>query len=284
MNTITEKSYTRITLALDIVRKIPHGAFKGYHELSIVKHRIDLCDTLTLEDSPSTRIECNNPNVPVDNRNICWRALELVKKEMNIDKHVAISIDKKIPVQGGLAGGSANAATMLTMLNKFWGLGLQTEKLMELGRRLGMDVAYFFSENTAFDSEAGGVLTPLLTSCRFNFILINPGFGVSTPEAYGNIDYALIGKNIDATKTMQEAFIKNDPQGIIDTVHNDFELSVFKRYPKLQPIKRKLLDLGCRCAAMTGSGSTLIGIFNGENEGEKIKEKIGYTSFLVKSL
>jgi 4-diphosphocytidyl-2-C-methyl-D-erythritol kinase len=284
MNAISEKSFTRITLGLDIVRKILSGPYKGYHELSIIKHRIGLYDTISVEESQSTRIVCNDPFVPIDKKNLCWKALEAIKNAYSIDKNVTITIEKKIPVKGGLAGGSANASTMLILLNKLWDLGLDADRMIEIGRRLGMDVPYFFSGNTAFDSEAGGTLTPLSTSCRFDFILVVPHFGVSTPEAYAAIDYTQIGKNIAATSFMKDSLKKNNPQGVIDSIHNDFELTVFKRYPELGVIKQRLLDLGCPNAAMTGSGSTVMGIIKGNNDVEKIKAKIGYPSIITKSL
>ena len=101
MKTITGASYTRITLALDIIRKIDAGLYKGYHELSAIKHQIDLFDTITIEESLATEIRCNNPLVPLDNTNSCRRALDAVKKALPIDINAVITIEKKIPVMGG---------------------------------------------------------------------------------------------------------------------------------------------------------------------------------------
>jgi 4-diphosphocytidyl-2-C-methyl-D-erythritol kinase len=280
----TEKSFTRITLALDIVRKIAIGPLGGYHELSIIKHRIGLYDTITVEEASSTRIACRDPRVPCDGRNICLRALEAIKTTFGIDKNVTITIEKNIPVMGGLAGGSANAATTIRLLDSLWELGLDKKQMMDIGRPLGMDVPYFFSENTAFDTEAGGVLEPISTSCCFNFLLVIPDFGVSTKEAYADIDYSLINKNIAATTTMRQALIRNDPDAVIRNMHNDFELSVFRRYPELELITERLLELGCKNAALTGSGSTVIGIAGSDADMELIGKKIGHKTITVKSL
>jgi 4-diphosphocytidyl-2-C-methyl-D-erythritol kinase len=284
MKALTEKSYTRITLALDIVRKVTTGHFRGYHELSLIKHRIGLYDTITVEEAKTTRIACSDPRVPLDDGNICMQSLAAIKKATGIDKNVAITIEKNIPVMGGLAGGSANAATTIKLLNRLWGLGIDNNRMMEIGRTLGMDVPYFFSAGTAFDSEAGGALEPIATACRFHFLLVVPGFGVSTAEAYRNIDYGEIAKNLSATRAMRVALENNDCRTAIELMHNDFELSVFKRCPELGAIKKQLLDLGCVNAAMTGSGSTVLGIVDGESDLEKIRSKLKYATIDVGSL
>jgi|GEM_PF-440174 4-diphosphocytidyl-2C-methyl-D-erythritol kinase len=279
----TEKSFTRVTLALDIIGTIGQGRYKGFHELSTIKHQIGLYDTITVEDSETTQIRCPHPSVPLDNTNICWKALDAVKNARHIDKNVIITIEKNIPVFGGLAGGSANGASTLKLLNKLWDLKLGTKQLIDLGRNVGMDVPYYFIGNTAFDSESTGILEPIKTELYFDFIVVLPDFGVSTREAYGNIDYSLIAKNTEKTSHLKNALAKNDRAGVINNIHNDFELSVFKRFPELERIKKKLLNLGCANAVMSGSGSTIIGILNQSTEGKKISKEIGYTSLIVSS-
>ena len=284
MSLLTEKSFTRITLALDIVRKINNGPFKGYHDLSIIKHRIGLYDTITVEDAKTTRIACSDPRVPLDGRNLCLRAIDAIKKATGVDKNAAVFIEKKIPVMGGLAGGSANAATTMRLLDALWELGFDNNKMMEIGRTLGMDVPYFFSGKTAFDTEAGGVLEPISTSCRFDFLLVTPDFGVSTKEAYAALDYSMTGKNASVTKAMREAMTNNDRQGVIERIHNDFELSVFLRHPELASIKQRLLDAGCKSVAMTGSGSTIFGIIDRDCDIELLRKKVGHKIVEVKSI
>jgi 4-diphosphocytidyl-2-C-methyl-D-erythritol kinase len=284
MKSASEKSCTRLTLALDIVGKITSGPLCGYHELSILKHRIGLFDTITVEEAPATRVVCADPRVPLDGKNICVRALEAIKKATGVDKNATIVIEKNIPVMGGLAGGSANAATALRLFNSLWDLGLTDAAMMDIGRSLGMDVPYFFSGKTAFDTEAGGVLEPVATSCSFNFLLVIPPFGVSTAEAYGGIDYAEINGNRTRTLSMREALRTNRGSEAIKHVHNDFELSVFRRHPELETIKKRLLDLGCAGAAMTGSGSTMYGIVESGVDLDKIKTAVGHMTIAVQSI
>jgi 4-diphosphocytidyl-2-C-methyl-D-erythritol kinase len=281
---LTSNSYTRITLALDIIRKIPDGPHAGYHELGTIKHQIDLCDLMTIEASAKDRLECDDPRVPCDPRNVCLKAVEAMRRAMGIDRKVRIAISKRIPVQGGLAGGSANAATTFSLLNELWGLGLSAEKLMELGRTVGMDVPYFFIGKTAFDSEAGLQIEPIVTGCRFVFLLALPEFGVPTTEAYKAIDYSTIGRNLDRTANLRSALASNDVGSAVAAMHNDFELSVFPRFPRLASIKRELLDVGCLAAFMTGSGSTVVGVARDRAHAQSIAGKISCRSIVAETL
>lgn len=281
---MVQNSYTRITLALDIVKKLDKGEFAGYHELAIIKHQIDLHDVIRIEDASDISICCNNPLVPCDSRNICWKAVELIKKEFGINKSIKIDLHKNIPVMGGLAGGSANAATILMLLNEHWNLGLGKERLMELGRRLGMDVPYYFLGGTAFDSEASGVLKMIPTNLKLVFILAVPDFGVATKDAYQNIDYSVINSDRSKTDLMSVSLQSNDFCGVTKNMHNDFEKTVFKRFPQLGEMKQQLISAGCFQAIMSGSGSTIIGVTDNLEHARQIKQKLSFNTIISSSL
>lgn len=221
--------------------------------------------------------------MPQDAANACWKACDLLKSSFGITQNVTITIKKNIPVKAGLAGGSANAATTLSLCNELWHLKLDNDSLIELARKIGMDVPFFFCANTAFDTEAGGTLVPIDTSFRMDAILVTPNFGVSTKEAYRNIDYSCVAKEKKKTKAMMKALAENDSKGVIDTMHNDFELSVFPRHPPLAMIKQKLLNAGCLNVFMSGSGSAMIGILESPKDFTRMQCKIGSKSFLVAS-
>lgn len=277
-------SYTRLTLALDIVGRISTGELKGYHELATIKHQIDLHDTLIVEPSSSLSIECDDPRVPCDESNICIRAVRLLQKEYSIDQPVRITLVKRIPVMGGLAGGSTNAATMLSILNDMWELRLPTERLMELGRRLGMDVPFYFIGKSAFDTETTGRCEPLPTDIAMTFVLALADFGVSTSQAYSAIDYSFIGKERDLTERMKHYFVEHDTKGVVSCIHNDFERSVFVTHPRLAQIKHELLDAGCIAAALSGSGSTVFGVAAGVPEAREICRKMDCRTIVVSTL
>jgi len=281
---MVKKSYTRVTLALDIVKKLKDGPYAGYHELAIIKHQIDLYDTISVKDASYLSICCNNPLVPCDNNNICWKAVELLKKEFKVDKSVKIDLEKNIPVMGGLAGGSANAATVLMILNQFWQLGLSTDQLMQLGRKLGMDVPYYFLGGTAFDSEATGVLKKIQTQMKLTFLLAIPDFGVSTAKAYQQINYSLVNINQDKTALMAKYMYDGDYHNVLKSMHNDFEHSVFLNYPELRKIKETMINAGCDQAIMSGSGSTIMGITDSISHAQEIQKKVPFKTTVVSTL
>ncbi len=254
-------SHTRLTLALDIIGKLTEGEFAGYHELGIVKQKISLGDKITIEESDTMELTCAFPGVPEDKTNICWQAVELVQKECGVSQNVKIHIDKVIPVQGGLAGGSTNAATVLMLLDELWDLDLSFEEKVALGKKLGMDVPFYFTDGCAFDSEATGVLDPISHSVKMAFALIVPPFGVSTADAYRGINYDSVGAFVSNTTCLKEALESGSYADMVANCHNDFELSVFRVKPKLRDIREELLSLGADAAFMSGSGSTMIGVF-----------------------
>ncbi len=281
---LRERSYTRITLALDIVRKLDTGPYTGYHELNSIKHQINLYDVISLESAEQMRITCNNPAVPVDERNLCRQVVDTVRKQYDIQENVHITIEKNIPVQGGLAGGSANAATVLSLLNKYWQLNLNKEQLSAIGKKVGMDVPFYFTGGTAFDTETTGALESIPTLCSFDFILATPGFGVSTQQAYSTIDYTRIAQDRDKTLQVRKALASGDHDTVITLIHNDFEKSVFKHYPQLKQLKEELINAGCLNAVMSGSGSTIIGIAEDREHAEEIQDRISTSCIITSTL
>jgi len=146
-----------------------------------------------------------------------------------------------------------------------------------------MDVPYYFSGSTAFDTEATGILTQIPTLLSFNFLIVIPDFGVSTRNAYAAIDYNRINKNSNATAAMRTALAANDRALVVASMHNDFELSVFKSHPELASIKKEMLRAGCEQAMMSGSGSTLIGILAKDADVEAVRAALPYTTRIVAS-
>ncbi|MBU0647611.1 4-(cytidine 5'-diphospho)-2-C-methyl-D-erythritol kinase [Patescibacteria group bacterium] len=271
---IKAKSYSRLTLALDIIKKLTSGKFTGYHELNIIKQQIELHDTISIRPANQTKIICNDPRIPNDKSNLCWQVVDLLKNKYHISKNVEITIEKNIPPESGLAAGSSNAATTLKLLNQLWQLKIPSSTLIQLARQIGMDVPFFIYGHTCFDTEATRILNPIPTQTILHYIIILPDFGVSTKEAYQNIDYSQIGQNTLQTKQMKTALEKNDIQSVINNIHDDFELSVFPQFPKLNQIKQDLISAGCAKAFMTGSGSTMVGITTSQNHSQEILYKL----------
>ncbi|MBD3392483.1 MAG: 4-(cytidine 5'-diphospho)-2-C-methyl-D-erythritol kinase [Chitinivibrionales bacterium] len=276
-------SHTRVTLCLDIRRRIDHGPYAGYHEVGAIKHRIDLCDVIQIESSPRMVVECEHPDVPVDSTNLCWKAAEILKDRFEISDNACIFIDKRIPVRGGLAGGSANAATTLSLLNRMWDVGLDAPSLCEIGRQVGMDVPHYFVAPTCLDTETGAI-EPIATDIELNLVLLVPPFGVSTAEAYRLIDYAAVGRNAGKTRAMAEALVSRDTEMVARFMHNDFEEFVFSGYGELARMKQELVDAGCLNAVLSGSGSTLVGLAGSRVDAERICSELPYSCLPARSM
>lgn len=278
------QSFTRVTLALDIVKRLTEGAYRGFHELRIIKHQIDLHDTISMQTSKRLEISSNDPSVPLDHTNICYKAVELIREKFHIRDTVRIHIQKRIPVRGGLAGGSANAATVLDMLKKKWSLQVSTSEMIELARKLGQDVPYYFIGHTAFDTEAGGILQPIRNLLSFDFVLCIPPFGVSTPQAYKSIDYSRINLLKGKTHSLLHALETGDREKALDAMHNDFELPVFSMYPALNSLKQKLVELGCSQVIMSGSGSTMLGVAQNKEHALEIASRMDCMCIVASSI
>lgn len=270
----TKKAYTRITLALDVLGRLSTGPHAGYHELAVVKHQIDLYDEIAVEESSVRQIACDDPRVPTDSANICWRAVDLVKELFGIDADVNIAIRKRIPLMGGLAGGSANAAATLSLLNTLWNLELDTARLEGLGRQLGMDVPYYFTGKTVLDSESTGVLRAVPTPLHFVFILVVPTFGVSTARAYAGLDYSRIGSRYSCTEEMLRALETGDRNRVVRSMHNDFEPTVFDAYPELASLRDEMMHHGAQMAVLSGSGSTMVGVARDVEHAHRLKSEL----------
>jgi len=141
-------------------------------------------------------------------------------------------------------------------------------------------VPFFFTGGTAFDTETASFPESIETSLEMSFVLAIPDFGISTREAYEGIDYSMTGKNQHRTDMMRNAFACDNLDTIVREMHNDFEISVFPRYPLLAEIKERLIRNGCRNAVMSGSGSTIIGITEDREHALDIQNKLGLTSII----
>ncbi|ERP31593.1 4-(cytidine 5'-diphospho)-2-C-methyl-D-erythritol kinase [Chitinivibrio alkaliphilus] len=269
---VQEKSYTRITLALDIIGKITHGPLAGYHEMGIVKHQIDLADTITLTPAEETRLTCTDSRVPCDETNLCIAVLRFMQDRYKHPQEYHIELEKNIPVQGGLAGGSANAATMINLLNTAWELSLSPAEKMAIGGAFGMDIPYYFLGKTAFDSETTGTLTAIPTECTFSFVLVIPPFGIATARAYKELIYPLCGKEIKNTEALIKALERNEYREMAPLFHNDFQKCIIQKEPRISQITTALREAGCCASFLSGSGSTVVGIAQNRAHAHNVAE------------
>ncbi|MEM1283117.1 MAG: 4-(cytidine 5'-diphospho)-2-C-methyl-D-erythritol kinase [Chlamydiota bacterium] len=240
---ITLLSPAKINLFLKIISRRDDG----YHELASLFQAVSLFDTLTFKRcEEKDRLNCSDPEIPVDDRNLVIQAVNLFRKESGLDFFVDIDLDKQIPSQAGLGGGSSNAATTLWALNEMFGKPVTLPVLKSWGTKLGSDVPFFLSTGTAFCQGRGEVmkdLGPLKISSKF--VLTKPSFGMSTADVYRNLDIS----------RFQERDLLNDLNTFLggDGVYfNDLEEPAFRLSPELLSFKQ---SLKAEQVLMSGSGS-----------------------------
>lgn len=269
MKELTIESYGKINLCLDVLFERPDK----YHELQTIMQQISLKDTITIKEiQEGIIIESNNSNVPLDSRNLAYKAWEKMKELKEGAKGIHIMIHKEIPVAAGLAGGSSNAAAILKGLNEFWNLELSEEELISLGKDLGADVPYCIVGGTVLAEGIGQKLTKLKPFSGKHILLINPGFAVSTEEVYKKL-------NLGCTKTTDmkgiiSAMENNDLEYLVNNMVNEMEMVVIADHPIVGQIKNDMLECGAMEALMSGSGPTVFGLFKEEEKLDYCKEKL----------
>jgi 4-diphosphocytidyl-2-C-methyl-D-erythritol kinase len=257
------KSPAKVNLFLKVLGKRQDG----FHDIYTLIQPVSLFDEISLDvrEGEGISVECDREDVPGGRENLAFQAAELFLSEAELQKAVGIKIRKKIPVAGGLGGGSSNAAAVIMGLDHALGLALGEETLMEMAARLGSDVPLFILRGPALGSARGEVLERVELP-PFNYCLVNPGFKVSTAWAYGNLD--LTKKGEDNILTYSKESLKK-PENIKELLFNDLEGVTLRNHPEISRIERILTGAGALGALMSGSGPTVFGIFPDRDSTEK---------------
>jgi 4-diphosphocytidyl-2-C-methyl-D-erythritol kinase len=216
----------------------------GYHEIASLFQAVDLFDRLFFERAERDLITCTRPDIPCDKSNLVHKALLLFRERFSFDTPVHIHIEKHIPVQAGLGGGSSNAATTLWALNEWAGRPASLSELIGLGALIGSDVPFFFSDGTAYCTGRGELLAPFTLPHSLRGWIAKPTFGLSTPAVYQN--------------TRVEEFSLRDPRSALKnfpTFFNDLEIPAFRLEPRLIALQAALRGMGFSDVVMTGSGT-----------------------------
>jgi 4-diphosphocytidyl-2-C-methyl-D-erythritol kinase len=259
VSSLRVRSLAKVNLDLRVLNQRPDG----YHDLRTVFQTVSLADTIEIEYRRGpTQININS-NFKIQD-NLVVKAADSVLRATGATGRIGFALKKRIPIGGGLGGGSSNAATVLLALPMLLGKRLGIEKLMELAGLIGSDVPYFLCGGTTVGLGRGTELYPLPDLPRLPALLIAPGLHVSTADAFRALDRKLTTANAKPIMNDFQTVVRwiGDARTPIDWgVENDFESVVFRRHPQLKSIKGKLLKLGARPALMSGSGSTVFGIF-----------------------
>ena len=249
-----ERAYAKINLCLDVVGKREDG----YHDLKMIMVPINFYDVLEMEFAPDTTLELNRDYLPINDKNTIIKAIHIMQEKYNITEEFCCRLEKHIPTRAGLAGGSADAAAAIRMINRMCNLHLTKDEMIAVGKEVGADVPFCILNRPAFVEGIGEKITTFSCSPDFYLLLIKPRKGVSTAEAFHIVDEQE-GIHPDC-KAMQEALEYNDYEGIISSLGNSMENAAMTLVPEIRKAKQDLLDLGFDGVLMSGSGSTVFGI------------------------
>ena len=262
------ESYGKINLALDILYK----RSDGYHEIKSIMQRISLKDRLIFkENHKGIIIESNHIEVPLDSTNLVYKVWEKLGEVTGVSKGVKIIIEKNIPVAAGLAGGSSNGAATLVALNHLWDLNLSELELMKIGKGLGADIPFCIIGGTALAEGIGEKLTKIKPFSNKHILLCNPGIPISA--AYGYSKCKSLNRGIDM-KTIISSIEEGDAAGVAEKMANIMEEPIIEEYPIIGEIKDIMIQNGALGSLMSGSGSTVFGIYDDEEKMKLTQEKL----------
>lgn len=274
MVSLTVKSPAKLNLYLNVLEE--RG--DGYHEIETVFERIDLVDEIKLTETQGSKIElfCNSAEVPLDGDSLVYSSIELLKKEANSPKGIRVTIDKRIPIASGLGGGSSNAASIILGLNKFWGLNLTIEKLLNIGRILGADLSFFlYDKPLGVGFERGDKIESLPSLEKvFWHILVVPQEKISSGEAYSLSRSYSKTIPVGSIKTITQALRKGDLALLKGNLYNSLEEAVETNYPVIRKVKQAMAALGLRSTLMSGSGPAVFGLTDTKKEAMRLKREL----------
>lgn len=286
MDKLQLKAYGKINLGLDVIRKRPDG----YHDLDMIMQMVDVYDDVIIEKKAGEEIVVKADAAVLSNGkdNLAYMAAKMLFDEFGIKSGVEITIHKRIPIAGGMAGGSSDCATTLIGINEMFNLGLSKQQLMERGVKLGADVPYCVIGGTAIARGIGEVLTPLPTPPQCHVIIAKPPISVSTAYVYGHIRPDEITKRPDIEQ-MTLAIKEQDLNKLSNLLYNVMEEVTVSEYPVIEKLKSIMLENGALSSIMSGSGPTVFGLFDDREkaqaamkalESKELTEQLYLTKFI----
>ena len=266
------KACAKINLCLDVLSRRPNG----YHDVEMVMTNIDIADVLEIRELEEKKISliCNNKDLAMDENNLIYKAIVLLQKETKRDFGVEVRLEKNIPMEAGMAGGSADAAATLKAVNELFQLDISTDRLLELGACLGADIPFCIMGGTALAEGIGEKLTKLKPVPKLKLLIAKPKAGLSTRSVYENLDIDNINKTGFKHKDVREmvSIIESDEADDIKTLqiakalNNILEVPSLRLLPLIAEIKQIMNDNNCLGSLMSGSGTAIFGIFDNDSD------------------
>ena len=271
------KAFAKINLCLDVLRRKENG----YHEVEMVMTNVDIFDVLEIKELEKKKIllKSYNTDLAMDETNLIYKAIALLQKETGKTFGVEVLLEKNIPMEAGMAGGSADAAATLKAINELFALGVSDERLLELGASLGADIPFCIMGGTVLASGIGEKLRRLSPLPKMKLLIVKPKAGLSTKKVYESLDIEGLNKAGFKHKDVREivSVIESDEadktkiEKIAVRLNNILEVPSIRLLPLIADIKQKMLDNNCLGALMSGSGTAIFGIY--ENDEDMIKTK-----------
>lgn len=276
-------SYGKINLFLDIEGKLPNG----YHLLKSVMQSIDIHDEILIDNYNTNEIiiKCSDLTIPTNEKNTCYKAASIIKETYHKTEGVIIKIEKRIPQEAGLAGGSSNSAAVIHGLNKLWNLNMTQDKMLEIGLMVGADVPFCLLGGTYLAEGVGEKLTKLNDFVWNDILIIKPDFSMSTAFVYKNLSSDIYNsyKNNNILNYISSENYKDAALSVSNTLEHVVE----RFHPQINDIKKLLMDNGAVTSLMTGSGSAIFGLFEDSvslNKAYKIISPIYPRTFITKTI
>ena len=283
---LSHKSHCKINLLLNVVGQ----RADGFHELEMLMLPVPIFDRLDFELlGHGIELTCNQPGIPTDSSNLVCQAAESFAAKAGVTGGVRVHLEKSIPAEGGLGGGSSNAAATLLALNKLHDQPLGQATLHELAAELGSDVPFFMQSQAAVAKGRGEIIEPVAPLEALDgksLLLVRPGFGVPTPWAYQSLAKFPGAKNrpLGQANELAKSLANGSLAEAGDTFYNSLEAPVFDKFPLLNLMKQHALANGAEAALLCGSGSTVFVICSdaatAQSLGQAIKSKFGQQSFV----
>lgn len=268
MKKVKVKTYAKINLVLNCLGKREDG----YHELSSIMQAISLHDNINIAPAEGIEITVNHPKVPTDEKNFAYLAAKLIMEKYKIINGVKIDIDKCIPIEAGLAGGSTNAAGVILGMNKLFKLNMTLKEMYNIAEKIGSDVPFCLEGPTALATGRGEKIISAPECPSLWVVLLKPDFGVKTAKVYQNMKEYMF-KDIKNTDEFIEALAKCDKDYILSNMANTLEKSTFELYPKVKEYKDYFME-NASAVLMAGSGPTIFAVFKNKEEAERFKSII----------
>lgn len=264
------KAYSKVNIALDVIGKREDG----YHLLKMIMQTVNIYDELTFKKGEEgIHITSNKDFVPTDDKNLVYKAIDLFCDTYDIKREVEVHIEKNIPVEAGMAGGSTDAAATLRAMRDLYRPDIGNDELRLLGVKLGADVPYCIEGGTALCEGIGEVITPLKSFRDKLMVVVKPNFGVSTVKTYKSFNLNDVKKH-PKIDNLIEAMSKDDIQYVSDNMMNLLELVTIKEHKEIKDIKEFMCREGALGAMMSGSGPTVFSFFNDIDKANHCADKL----------